>query len=162
MLVLLAQLLIQDPRAAFTKESFKIILPHKQSRTPTPGTHTHTHTCKSIIRKRVSPKTRHRVPKVRTQQPTTTHQHKCRIMNQSFWQLPSTRNVHFAERNPVCDMPSRETIVRSVRIPTTMPERYQAVNSTAARTPGRGSAGREGSPRHNRTHAPTGPRKART
>ena len=25
-------------------------------------THTHTHTCKSIIRKRVSPKTRHRVP----------------------------------------------------------------------------------------------------
>ena len=47
-------------------------------------THTHTHTYKSIIRKRVSPKTRHRVPKVRTQQPTTTHQHKCRIMDQSF------------------------------------------------------------------------------
>ena len=46
--------------------------------------HTHTHTCKSIIRKRVSPKTRHRVPKVRTQQPTTTHQHKCRVKDQSF------------------------------------------------------------------------------
>ena len=118
--------------------------------------------CKSIIRKRVSPKTRHRVPKVRTQQPTTTHQHKCRIMDQCFRQLPSTKNVHFAERNPVCDMPSRETIVRSVRIPTTMTERYQAVNSTAARTPCRGSAGRDESPRHNRTHAPTGPRKART
>ena len=50
----------------------------------TPHTHTHTHTCKSVIRKSVSPKTRHRVPKVRTQQPTTTHQHKCRIMDQSF------------------------------------------------------------------------------
>ena len=56
----------------------------------------------------------------------------------------------------------RNNRIRSVRIPTTMPERSQAVKSTAARTPCRGIAGRDESPRHNRTHAPTGPRKART
>ena len=89
--------------------------------------------------------------------PTQMPDHGSKLLTATF-----NQECSFAERNPVCDMPSRETIVRSVRIPTTMPERHQAVNSTAARTPGRGSAGREGSPRHNRTLAPTGPRKART
>ena len=74
MLVLLAQLLIQDPRAAFTKESFKIILPHKQSRTPTPGTHTHTHTL--LHKKQISPQIADKIKKLseKTQKRVNTHE----------------------------------------------------------------------------------------
>ena len=46
---------------------------------------------------------------MRTQQPTTTHQHKCRIIVQSFGQLHTERNVHVAGRTPDPDVPSRET-----------------------------------------------------
>ena len=46
---------------------------------------------------------------MRTQQPTTTHQHQCRIIVQSFGHLHTERNVHVAGRTPDPDVPSRET-----------------------------------------------------
>ena len=50
-----------------------------------------------------------------------------------------------------------------MRFQTPMPDRDQAVNSTAARKPCRGSAGRLRLPiRHKQTHAPTEPGKAST